>query len=406
MSFRTIGTRHVVCAVVFLGLGAACGGESEALSGAMTGAAGAFASTANGAAGNTAAPTVPVSTPTARANSGPTPATSGPSAAPAAANIPNAQPMQPSAAAATTPQDPAAMPGGPGVPVATPNAAAAPGAAAAPPAAQPWNTNGTTCLQAGSGQFGEPGPYKVGMMDVDLGMIEPSQTTGKFTIFYPTPLESECKHPIVAWGNGTGVNDSTTYAFFNQNAASWGMVVIASQDPNTGSGAFHKAGIDYMLAQNEDTSSMFYQKLSPRAGTSGHSQGAFGSVAGAGHPNVSVNVGVGGGASTAAQHAALCLTGTEDIAADTCPASADRAQGPFFAASWDGGDHVVTETIAGYIQRDPGALAMQRLYAAWFRCYLADDGVACNLFKGGTPNDCGLCKEGMNWAVLKANNVQ
>lgn len=279
------------------------------------------------------------------------------------------------------------------------------GSPAAATGAPPWNTGGTTCLQPGNGQYGEPGPYMVGTMDVDLGMIEDKQTTGMFTIFYPMPLEAECLHPIVAWGNGTGVNDSTTYAFFNSNAASWGMVVIASQDPNTGSGAFHKAGIDYLIEQNEEPSSMFYQKLSPRAGTSGHSQGAFGSVAGAAHPNVSVNVGVGGGASTAARHASLCLTGTEDIAADTCPASVDRAQGPFFAASWNGGDHVTTETLAGYITRDAGSLAMQRLYSAWFRCFLADDGVACKLFEGATPNDCGVCQEGMDWAVLKSKNL-
>jgi hypothetical protein len=276
----------------------------------------------------------------------------------------------------------------------------------AAPGDKPWNTSGTTCLQAGSGQFGEPGPYQVGMMDVDLGMVQADQTTGKYTIFYPMPLENECPHPIVAWGNGTGVNDSATYAFFNSNAASWGMVVIASQDPNTGSGAFHKAGLDYMLKQNDDSASMFYKKLSPRAGTSGHSQGAFGSVMGASHPNVSVNVGVGGGASGAAQHASLCLTGTEDIAADTCPAAVDRAQGPFFTASWNGGDHFSTQTIAGYLTRDAGTLAGQRLYAAWFRCYLADDSVACNLFKGATPSDCGVCKEGMDWAVLKSANIQ
>jgi hypothetical protein len=270
----------------------------------------------------------------------------------------------------------------------------------------PWNTSGKTCLKPGSGKYGEPGPYTVGMMDVDLGMVQMDQTTGKFTIFYPMPLEAECLHPIVAWGNGTGVNDSGTYAFFNNNAASWGMVVIAAQDPNTGSGAFHKAGLDYLLEQNEDSGSMFFKKLSPRAGTSGHSQGAFGSVAGAAHPNVSVNVGVGGGASGAAQHAGLCLTGTEDIAADSCPASVDRAQGPFFGASWNKGDHVSTETIAGYLSRDAGTMAMQRLYAAWFRCFLADDSVACDLFKGATPSDCGLCKEKMDWAVLKSKNIQ
>lgn len=354
------------------------------------------------ASAGTAAPIVAVSKPIAPSASNATTrpvASATPSATPAAGSggAPAATGVASSASGA-----PAAAPSG--VAPTTPGAPAA-GAPRAP-GMRPWNTNGKTCLKAGSGQFGEPGPYQVGMLDVDLGMVQSNQTTGKFTIFYPNPLEGECAHPIVAWGNGTGVNDSTTYAFFNQNAASWGMVVIASQDPNTGSGAFHKAGLDYMLKQNEDPMSMFYKKLSTRAGTSGHSQGAFGSVAGAAHPNVSVNVGVGGSASGAAQHASLCLTGTEDIAADTCPAAVDNAQGPFFTASWNKGDHFTTQTLAGYITRDAGSLATQRLYSAWFRCFLADDSVACNLFKGPTPSDCGLCKEGMDWAVLKSKNVE
>jgi hypothetical protein len=276
---------------------------------------------------------------------------------------------------------------------------------AAMPGPAPWNTTGKTCLQAGSGKFGEPGPYKVARKDVDLGMVSANQNSGMFTIFYPMPLEAECLHPIVAWGNGTGVTGADTYAFFNNNAASWGMVVIASHESNTGSGAFHKAGIDYMLKQNDDPMSPFYKKLSTRVGTSGHSQGAGGAVAGAQHPNVSVNVGVGGPATSGAKYASLCLTGTEDIASTSCPALPDRAQGPAFAASWQGGDHVKTETVAGYISKDPGTMGMQRLYAAWFRCFLADDGVACNLFKGATPDQCGVCKEGMDWAVLKSKNV-
>jgi hypothetical protein len=288
----------------------------------------------------------------------------------------------------------------PTTPPATPPPASAPGMT-------PWNTTGKTCLMPGSGKFGEPGPYKVGRMSLDLGMIAANQNSGMFTIFYPMPLEAACLHPIVAWGNGTGVGDADTYAFFNSNAASWGMVVIASHESNTGSGAFHKAGIDYMLKQNDDSKSMFYKKLAvTRVGTSGHSQGAGGAVAGASHPAVSVNVGVGGPATTAAKYASLCLTGTEDIASTSCPALPDRAQGPMFAASWNGGDHVTTETLAGYITKDPGSLAMQRLYAAWFRCYLADDSVACDLFKGAAPDQCGLCKEKMNWAVLKSKNIQ
>jgi hypothetical protein len=266
---------------------------------------------------------------------------------------------------------------------------------------EPTPRMGETCLQAGNGMYTERGPYQVGMMDVDLGMIEASQHTGMFTIFYPMPLEASCPHPIVVWGNGTTVMGSGTYAFFNNNAASWGMVVAASHEDNTGSGAHHRAGIDWLLAQNEDSSSMFYHKLSTRAGVSGHSQGGFGASRAFSHANVETAVIVGATARASAKVSVIILTGTEDNAAG---ATTSGAAGPMFVASWQGGDHVTTETIAGYIGRDPGTMQMQRLYAAWFRCFLADDSTACDMFYGGTPSGCGICSD-MGWATLSSANM-
>src|SRR5215831_17570699 len=72
----------------------------------------------------------------------------------------------------------------------------------------PLTPKGKNCLQPGNGTYANPGPYKVGTTDVDLGMILSTQHTGKFTIYYPTPFDSNCLHPIVGWGNGTGVTDS------------------------------------------------------------------------------------------------------------------------------------------------------------------------------------------------------
>jgi hypothetical protein len=260
-----------------------------------------------------------------------------------------------------------------------------------------------TCLQPGNGNYGEPGPYKVGMMEVDLGMIEASQHTGKFTIYYPSPLEASCLHPIVAWGNGTGVQGSGTYAFFTSNAASWGMVVAESQEDNTGSGNFHKAGIDYLLKQNTDPSSMFYNKLSTRAGVSGHSQGGFGAAAASSHPNVEADVAVGATGTSSKKVSVLVLTGTMDIVMN--PESlVTNAAGAMFVANWEGGDHVTTETLGGYISKDPGSMQMQRLYSAWFRCFLADDGVACKMFSGGTPDGCGICKD-KGWHSLTSKNL-
>src|SRR5262249_41650695 len=94
--------------------------------------------------------------------------------------------------------------GGAGVPMLTAGAAGrmmkgagGAGGSAPPPDKPPPVGSGSTCLQPGNGNYLAPGPYQVGKMNVDLGMIEAGQSSGKYTIYYPTPLETNCLHPIV-----------------------------------------------------------------------------------------------------------------------------------------------------------------------------------------------------------------
>jgi hypothetical protein len=284
-----------------------------------------------------------------------------------------------------------------------------------------------TCLMAGSADFSKKGPYTVTKTSVDLGSTGELPDAGPTTyaIFAPSPLEANCPHPVVAWGNGTGVTGSSTtvpagactgtvptdclsgtYDFFNVYAASYGIVVIASDNSNVGSGVYHKAAIDYMAKQNMDSSSPFYQKLSTRYGVSGHSQGGIGATAGANliGANVEAEVCVAGGGSVQKTNAFICLTGTADLAESACTATYKAAPGPAFLADWDGGDHTTTETLAGYVAGQQGTYQFMHLYAAWFRCYLADDQTACKLFKGGTPTGCGICKD-PGWATLSSMNL-
>jgi hypothetical protein len=265
---------------------------------------------------------------------------------------------------------------------------------------------GNTCLKAGSGDYSKAGPYTVmTQSSVDLGSIEglPDAGPTTYTIFYPQPWEASCTHPVVAWGNGTGVTGSSVYQFFNQNGASWGLVVIASDNSNVGSGAYHKAAIDYMMKENADSKSIFYKHLSTRVGTSGHSQGGIGATAGANliGSACEAEVCVAGGGLPAKTNAFICLTGSADLAEQGCTSAYNAAPGQAFLADWDGGDHTTTETVAGYISGQPGTIQMMRLYAAWFRCFLADDQVACKLFEGGAPSNCGICKD-PGWHILQS----
>lgn len=254
---------------------------------------------------------------------------------------------------------------------------------------------GPGCLQ-GSGDYLGMGPYTTAKMDVTIG------SSGPYTIFYPTMLDGECKHPLVAWGNGTGVSDGTTYGFYQEHAASWGIVVVASHESNCGSGEWHKAGFDYMLAENDNPMSMFYQKLSGRLGTSGHSQGGGGANAGASYPNVEAIVNVQGAFGLApAGKAFLCLTGTEDIAIEGCKSSVNGTSSPALYANYEGATHTGTATLLGFISNEPGTKQYMRFYSAWFRCFLADDATACAMFMGGAS--CPVCGD-PGWAEIFANN--
>lgn len=99
----------------------------------------------------------------------------------------------------------------------------------------------------------------------------------KFGIYYPASLEDSSRtYPVVILVNGTGVGASRYKALF-QHLASWGFLVLGNEDPSTCTGASADATLAYLLAENEDPNSIFYQKADlEHIGISGHSQGGVG----------------------------------------------------------------------------------------------------------------------------------
>ncbi|WP_303974100.1 hypothetical protein, partial [Streptococcus merionis] len=97
---------------------------------------------------------------------------------------------------------------------------------------------------------------------------------GKFVIQYPSKLESsDKKYPIVLWANGTG-SKSDTYNYFLNHLASWGFIVVSSDDENSRSGESLNKAIDLLITENENIASAFYNKIDlNNIGLGGHSQG-------------------------------------------------------------------------------------------------------------------------------------
>ena len=97
---------------------------------------------------------------------------------------------------------------------------------------------------------------------------------GKYAVWYPKELESgDNKYPIVLWANGTG-SKSETYKYFLTHLASWGFIAVGNDDENTRTGESLEKTLQFLISENDNKDSVFYQKLDlNNIGIGGHSQG-------------------------------------------------------------------------------------------------------------------------------------
>lgn len=97
---------------------------------------------------------------------------------------------------------------------------------------------------------------------------------GKYAIWYPDELESrDNKYPVVIFANGTG-STSATYKPFLEHLSSWGFVVVGNDNKDTRTGASLEKTIKFLIEENGNKESVFYQKIDlDNIGIGGHSQG-------------------------------------------------------------------------------------------------------------------------------------
>lgn len=120
------------------------------------------------------------------------------------------------------------------------------------------------------------GPWAV---TVAIGADCCDSSGDRFDLYYPTQLgQNGFLHPILTWGNGTN-SLSNKYTFFLKHMASWGFVVIAAQDKNSGAGQTILDAANFLIAANSNPASVFFHKLNlSQVGSFGHSQGATGAI--------------------------------------------------------------------------------------------------------------------------------
>ncbi|WP_342800422.1 hypothetical protein [Nocardia sp. No.11] len=121
--------------------------------------------------------------------------------------------------------------------------------------------------------YAAPGPFAV---TERIGELCCDTTGAAFDLWYPSELGTG--HPIVLFGDGTQAVP-TQYRRLLRHFASWGFVVIATQNQYTGSGIDILASLDRLIAESADPTSVFAGRLDHTAvGVVGHSQGASGAL--------------------------------------------------------------------------------------------------------------------------------
>jgi len=221
-------------------------------------------------------------------------------------------------------------------------------------------------------------------------MIENSGPGGGYTVFHPQELGPDgLKNPILTWGNGA----TTVPSFYVllPHLASHGFVIVASNNAFV-TGEEMRAGIDWLFEQNNDSSSIFHQKLDTNVASFGYSLGSLGTFEIADDPRLVTTVHISGGAMDKAvvpnlSHPAAFFCGDpSDIAHENCESDFMLASVPVFYGVFPG-DHL---GILGDF-----AEPINKVVTGWLRWRLMHDDSLAPLFVGP---DCSVCMDA-GWTV-------
>jgi Chlorophyllase enzyme len=227
-----------------------------------------------------------------------------------------------------------------------------------------------------------------------------------YDIFRPVMLGANArKHPIISWANGTlfGIDE---YQKLLDHWASHGFVVIAAHSQSTAGGATHKAGIDWLVAENGRNGSIYFGRLDVQAvGAAGHSQGGGATIAaGSNKP------GPTGIATTLPLMPILSFEQDKTIVSrQTVPMFNINAtmddRDPTGAVANQIYDGINTELVQASfigIHEDAMSPPMYAPTLAWFRLHLMGDQRAKMLFY--PDKACGLCVDPA-WKLVRYKNT-
>lgn len=226
------------------------------------------------------------------------------------------------------------------------------------------------------------------------------------TLFHPEELAADdTPNPIIVWGNGGGTAPDW-YAML-PFLATHGFVVIAPNNEFV-SGPELRAALDWIIEQNDDQSSNFYNKLdTEHVGAMGYSNGSlavYDMLDAEDPPDLVTTVHVSGGTwedqpmdpvlKEPGPTAYLCDDTPLDQGGtkENCDRDFEVVEVPCFYGSLLGAIHV-------QVPFEPFMGRIARAATAWFQWHLMGDGSKESVFLG---DDCEMCQDSY-WSVQRKN---
>lgn len=193
-----------------------------------------------------------------------------------------------------------------------------------------------------------PGPFKE--------VVKVKSTPPGGWLIYPKDLGKDgMKHPIFVFGPGGGTTPSTyeSMGMHWDRYGSYGFVIYVLPQ-STGDGAPMKAGLDWLLKQNDDMASPLYQKLdTSKICAAGHSQGSVTTFAFLPDERVTTSIHISGGSggrSTSRLNRPAMYIAAPDSSGDPGKPNADKdfdnTKVPVYYGVIAGSDHLTSGRLA------------------------------------------------------------
>lgn len=117
-------------------------------------------------------------------------------------------------------------------------------------------------------KYSQKGEYEVSHTEYD---VKPYT----IRVYYPSKLtETDRKYPMIIIVNGSN-SPAKKYLPFFERLASWGFIVVGTDDPQTGSGQTTSSTLDYLIRQSDIKQYIDLENI----GIAGYSQGGAGALA-------------------------------------------------------------------------------------------------------------------------------